>query len=88
MTYAKSKTTQSDFVTAWWEKIDRKVQRLLENDYPGVAIAGQPIARKLDDGLTIEVRRLCTDGTKDACSKLYGACARVLPGPGLPAHHL
>lgn len=43
----------------------------------GVAIAGQPIARKLDDGLTIEVRRLCTDGTKDACSKLYGACARV-----------
>lgn len=43
----------------------------------GVAIAGQPIARKLDDGLTIEVRRLVTDGTKDACSKLYGACARV-----------
>lgn len=43
----------------------------------GVAIAGQPIARRLDDGLTIEVRRLCTDGTKDACSKLYGACARV-----------
>lgn len=43
----------------------------------GVAIAGQPIARKLDDGMTIEVRRLCTDGTKDACSKLYGACARV-----------
>lgn len=43
----------------------------------GVAIAGQPIARKLDDGLTIEVRRVCTDGTLNACSKLYGACARV-----------
>ena len=43
----------------------------------GVAIAGQPIARKLDDGLTIEVRRVCTDGTYNACSKLYGACARV-----------
>ena len=43
----------------------------------GVAIAGQPIARKLDDGLTIEVRRVCTDGTRNACSKLYGACARV-----------
>ena len=43
----------------------------------GVAIAGQPIARKLDDGLTIEVRRVCTDGTKNACSALYGACARV-----------
>lgn len=43
----------------------------------GVAIAGQPVARKLDDGLTIEVRRVCTDGTYNACSKLYGACARV-----------
>ena len=43
----------------------------------GVAIAGQPIARKLNDGLTIEVRRVCTDGTKNACSALYGACARV-----------
>lgn len=43
----------------------------------GVAIAGQPIARKLDDGFTIEVRRVCTDGTRNACSKLYGACARV-----------
>lgn len=43
----------------------------------GVAIAGQPIARKLDDGLTIEIRRVCTDGTYNACSILYGACARV-----------
>lgn len=43
----------------------------------GVAIAGQPIARKLDDGLTIEIRRVCTDGTYNACSMLYGACTRV-----------
>ena len=43
----------------------------------GVAIAGQPIARKLDDGLTIEIRRVCTDGTPNACSMLYGACCRV-----------
>lgn len=42
----------------------------------GVAIAGQPIARKLDDGLTIEIRRVCTDGTHNACSILYGACSR------------
>jgi hypothetical protein len=42
----------------------------------GVAIAGQPITRKLDDGLTIEIRRVCTDGTKNACSILYGACSR------------
>ena len=43
----------------------------------GVAIAGQPIARKLDEGLTVEIRRICTDGTRNACSILYGACARV-----------
>lgn len=43
----------------------------------GVAIAGQPVSRNLDDGTTIEVRRVCTDGTYNACSKLYGACARV-----------
>lgn len=42
----------------------------------GVAIAGQPIARKLDDGLTLEIRRVCTDGTRNACSMLYGACSR------------
>lgn len=43
----------------------------------GVAIAGQPVARKLDDGLTVEIRRVCTDGTRNACSILYGACARI-----------
>lgn len=43
----------------------------------GVAICGQPIARKLDDGLTVEIRRVCTDGTYNACSILYGACARI-----------
>ena len=43
----------------------------------GVAIAGRPVARKLDDGLTIEVLRVCTDGTRNACSALYGACARI-----------
>lgn len=43
----------------------------------GVAISGQPVARLMDDGKTIEVRRVCTDGTKNACSKLYGACARI-----------
>lgn len=43
----------------------------------GVAIVGRPVARHLDDGWTLEVTRLCTDGTKNACSKLYGACARA-----------
>lgn len=43
----------------------------------GVAIAGQPVARKLDDGFTIEIRRVCTDGTRNACSMLYAACAKA-----------
>lgn len=43
----------------------------------GVAICSNPVARLADDGLTIEVSRLCTDGTYNACSILYAACARI-----------
>jgi hypothetical protein len=37
----------------------------------GVVLVGRPVARKLDDGWTLEVNRCCTDGTKNACSMLY-----------------
>ncbi len=43
----------------------------------GVAIVGRPVARMRDDGVTAEVTRLCTDGTRNACSFLYGAAARA-----------
>ena len=43
----------------------------------GVAIVGRPVARGLDNGLTLEVTRVATDGAKDACSALYGACRRA-----------
>lgn len=43
----------------------------------GVAIVGRPVSRMRDDGTTLEVTRLCTDGTKNACSFLYGAAARA-----------
>lgn len=44
----------------------------------GYAITGRPVARKLDQkGYIAEVTRLCTDGTKNACSFLYGAAARI-----------
>lgn len=43
----------------------------------GVAIVGRPVARHLDDGWTLEVTRLCTDGAPNACSKLYGAAWKV-----------
>ena len=44
----------------------------------GVAIVGRPVARHFDNGLTLEVNRSCTDGTKNANSMLYGACARAV----------
>jgi hypothetical protein len=37
----------------------------------GVIIVGRPVSRRLDDGMTLEVTRCCTDGTKNACSILY-----------------
>jgi hypothetical protein len=43
----------------------------------GVAIVGRPVARHLDDGLTLEVTRCCTDGTRNAASALYGAARRA-----------
>src|SRR5438874_8847937 len=43
----------------------------------GVAIAGRPVARKLDDGKTLEVLRVCTDGTLNANSFLYGRVRRI-----------
>ncbi len=43
----------------------------------GVAITGCPVSRYLDNGMTAEVTRLCTDGMKNACSFLYAACCRI-----------
>ena len=43
----------------------------------GVAMAGRPVSRHLDDRQTIEVTRVATDGTANACSMLYGACWRA-----------
>jgi len=43
----------------------------------GVAIVGRPVSRVLDDGMTLEVNRVATDGTRNACSALYGACRRA-----------
>lgn len=43
----------------------------------GVAIVGRPVSKTLDNGWTLEVTRLCTDGTENACSKLYAACWRI-----------
>jgi hypothetical protein len=47
-------------------------------DLRGVAIAGRPVARHLDDGTHLEVLRVATDGTPNTCSLLYGAVATAI----------
>jgi hypothetical protein len=48
----------------------------------GVAIIGRPVARGLDDGWTLEVTRVATDGAPNACSALYGAAWRAARAMG------
>jgi hypothetical protein len=42
-----------------------------------VGIAGRPVARHLQDGRTIEITRVSSDGTRNATSMLYGALTRA-----------
>ncbi|WP_435107181.1 XF1762 family protein [Nocardiopsis synnemataformans] len=42
-----------------------------------VAVVGRPVARGLDDGRTLEVTRMASDGTSNACSMLYAASWRA-----------
>jgi hypothetical protein len=42
-----------------------------------VAMAGRPLARAYDDGVTLEVLRIASDGAENACSMLYGAIRRA-----------
>lgn len=49
----------------------------------GVAIIGRPIARHNDDGMTLEVLRVCVlEGYPNACSKLYAAAWRAAKAMG------
>jgi hypothetical protein len=48
----------------------------------GVVMVGRPVARHLDDGVTLELTRCCTDGTKNAASMLYGAAWRAAKAMG------
>ncbi len=48
----------------------------------GVALIGRPVARLLDDGWTLEVNRVATDGCSNACSALYGAAQRMAKALG------
>lgn len=54
-----------------------RVGAMLDGVLVGVAQVGHPLARHLCDGKTVEVIRLCTDGTKNVCTFLYSRCARA-----------
>lgn len=43
----------------------------------GVGVAGRPVGRGLDDGVTMEVTRTCTTGAQNANSMIYGALCRA-----------
>lgn len=48
----------------------------------GVAVVGRPVARHLQDGHTLEVTRVATDGTPNASSMLYAATWRAASALG------
>ena len=54
-----------------------RVGAMQDGKLVGVVQVGRPVSRMLDDGKTVEVVRLCTDGTKDVCSFLYSRAARI-----------
>jgi hypothetical protein len=47
------------------------------NKLVGISVIGRPVARNVNHRTTVEVTRLCTDGTRNACSFLYSASARI-----------
>lgn len=54
-----------------------------ESEVRGVAVVGRPVSRRLDDGWTAEVTRVAVvEGTKNACSMLYGAAWRAAKALG------
>lgn len=58
------------------------VGAVVEGELIGSAIAGRPTNRNNDDGQTVEVLRVATDGTPNAPSALLGACARAAKAVG------
>lgn len=53
-----------------------------DGELVGVVIASRPVARGSDDGRTIEIIRLTTEGDRNACSRLYSAACRAAAAMG------
>jgi hypothetical protein len=54
----------------------------LDGKLVGVAMAGRPVARGLDARGVIEITRVCTEGERNACTRLYGAILRAAKSLG------
>lgn len=81
-----SYTTAASFNRAWHRTHEKpppghKFSLGVANDLDvlvGIALVGRPVSIEFArDGLTLEINRTATDGTKNANSMLYGAVARV-----------
>lgn len=49
-----------------------------DGELVGVAILGRPVARRADNGRTMEILRVCVkDGIKNGSSMLYGRARRI-----------
>lgn len=53
-----------------------------DGELVGVVIASRPVARGADDGRTIEIIRLTTEGDRNACSRLYASACRAAAAMG------
>lgn len=53
------------------------LKALRDGKIVGVACVGRPVGKTQQDGETVEITRLCTDGTPNAVSFLVGACKRA-----------
>ena len=61
------------------QKVLCAVRIVLAAETVGVAILGLPVSRILDDGLAVEIRRVCVRDAapRNSCSMLYGALCRA-----------
>lgn len=54
-----------------------RIAASIDGKIVGVVQVGRPVSRMLDDGKTVEVVRLATDGSPNVCSFLYSRAARI-----------
>ena len=54
----------------------------VDGEIVGVAIIGRPLSRMLDNGATLEVCRVATNGHRNACSWLLGKSWRAVQALG------